>query len=253
MNSRLWLTYFSLNAVAPRGIPWEVGADLSGDEALWVAPSLQEFQLGESSEGRRLLAAASAWAARHDDEELPRVMSLFIAEEQRHAAELGRYLMLNGHRLRWRTTGDSCFRLLRRFSGRLEVSLSVLLTAEIIGYVYYRALRAGTGSALLRAICETFLRDEAAHLVFHTDQLGRMRRDRSRVGMWITRGMSIALMVTTCVVVWLRHRPALRRCGLTLVGFLSQCLARSAWAMRARHHEAPPTGCPPTLYSSTTY
>ena len=46
-------------------------------------------------------------------------------------------------------------------TGSLEMSMSVLLTAEIIGFVYYGALAAGTRSALLRLICDTFLHDEA--------------------------------------------------------------------------------------------
>src|SRR5262245_58932489 len=96
VSMRLWITYFQLNAVASRDIPWERGADLPGDEAAFVIPSIQEFQIGECSEGTRLRRAAARWAARHGDDDFPLVVDLFIAEEQRHAAELARFLQLNG-------------------------------------------------------------------------------------------------------------------------------------------------------------
>ena len=64
MNTQHWLTYFDLNAIAPRKIPWDLGADLPDEETRFIVPSIQEFQTGESSDGDRLRAAAAAWAAR---------------------------------------------------------------------------------------------------------------------------------------------------------------------------------------------
>lgn len=232
MSTQLWLTYFSLNAVGPRDIPWGAGPDLPAGEAPLIVPSVQEFQIGESSSGDRLRRAAAAWAARHQDEDLGRVIDLLIAEEQRHAAELARFLRLNGHPTRSRTGGDAVFRVLRHLTGRLEVSLTVLMTAEIIGYVYYGALRNATSSALLRSLCGTFLRDEAAHLLFHADQLARMRRGRPRTGIWLTHLVVHGLMGGACAVVWARHRAVLRRGGLTFMTFLAGCRRRLVVATR---------------------
>lgn len=232
MNMQLWMIYFSLNATAPRRIPWGLGADLPMEEARFIIPSLQEFQRGESSGGDRLRAAAAAWAARHADEDLPRVVDLFIAEEQRHAAELARYLALNGHPVLGRTARDSAFRFLRHMSGRFEISMSVLMVAEIIGFGYYAALRETTRSALLRSICDTFLHDEGAHLLFHMQQHSRMTRGVQPV-MWIARGLCRPLMAGACAVVWMRHRSVLRRGGLTLGSFVRQCFARLAFTTRA--------------------
>jgi hypothetical protein len=191
MNVQAWLNYFNLNKTAARNIPLGLGADLPADEAPIVVWSLQEFQIGESSDGAHLRAAA-AWAARHDDEELAGAMALFIAEEQRHAAELTRFLTLNGH-----------------------------------------GVRAGTRSALLRAICDTFLRDEALHLIFHFEQIARMRRHRSHVGLWITWTVSRLLMGGACAVVWARHRRVLQRGRLTFGSFVAGCLSRLALATSA--------------------
>jgi len=231
MSLPMWVTYFTLNA-ASRDIPWELGADLPAMEAAWLIPSLVEFQRGESSDGARLRRSAAAWARRHHQDPAPllRAFNLFIAEEQRHAAELGRFLALNGHAPVRRCGSDALFRVLRRMTGSLEVSLSVLMTAEIVGYTYYSSLRAATGSPLLRRICETFLRDEAAHLVFHADRLARMRRRRPGPALFITQALSRAFLTATCVFVWSHHREVLRRGGHSLGSFASSCHARLALA-----------------------
>ena len=239
MSMQLWLTYFHLNAIAPRRIPWDLGADLPVEETRFIVPSIQEFQAGESSGGNRLRAAAAAWAARNADAELPRVIELFIAEEQRHAAELARYLVLNGHTVRTRTAGDSAFRLLRHMTGRLEVSMSVLMVAEIIGFVYYAALREATRSALLRSICDTFLFDEGAHLLFHMEQHSRMRRVGAGPMMWLTRGLSWTLMAGACLVVWVGHRSVLQRGGLTFGSFVRRSFARLAFITQAARGRTP--------------
>ena len=226
MHVQAWLTYFSLNATTSRDIPWGLGADLPADEGGCLVPSLQEFQIGENADGSHLRAATASWAEDHDDELLARTVDLFIAEEQRHAAELARFLSINGHPVRSRNAGDSAFRLLRHLGGGLEGPLSVLLTAEIIGYLYYGAVRAGTRSTLLRSICDTFLRDEALHLIFHFEQLARMRRHRSHAGLWATQAASRLLMGGACAVVWARHRRVLQRGHLTFSSFLEGCLSR---------------------------
>lgn len=238
MSMRLWLTYFHLNATAPRSISWDLGADLPDDEIRFIVPSIQEFQTGECSDGNRLRAAAAAWGARHADADFPSVINLFIAEEQRHAAELARYLLLNGHPVRTRTAGDSAFRLLRHLTGRLEMSMSVLMVAEIIGFGYYGALRAATRSVLLRSICDTFLLDEGAHLLFHTEQHSRMRRGGVQPMMWLARGLSWLLMAAACGVVWVRHRSVLQRGGLTFEGFVRRCFERLAFITREDHGNA---------------
>jgi len=116
MSTKLWHVYFSINALAAREIPWEIGADLPSAEAGFIVPSVQEFQIGESSDGTRLRAAAAAWAAQSGDAGFVQVIELFIAEEQRHAAELARFLSINGHGVARSSPGDLAFRLLRHLT-----------------------------------------------------------------------------------------------------------------------------------------
>src|SRR5205807_482027 len=110
---------------------------------------------------------------------------------------------------------DGAFRCLRRLAG-LGLMLTVLLTAEVIGKVYYLAIRRATGSALLRRLCDQLLRDEVQHLRFHAEQLAGMRR---RWRLWRVRLTHVwhrVLLEGTCLVVWCKHRHALRAGELTL-------------------------------------
>lgn len=241
METALWVRYFTFNAGAGREIPWRVGADLGDEEARVVVPSLQEFQIGESSDGRRLLRAAARWAGRAGDTSLVEAMSLFVAEERRHASELERFLRVNGRATIRTSPADTAFRVLRRLTGGLEGSLMVLLTAEIIGYAYYGALRAGTGSALLRSLCDVFLRDEALHLIFHIETLARVRHGRTRPALWLGRGVSRVLMAGAATLAWLRHREVLARGGLTFAGFAGLCFGR----LRLSETPAPAPRCAP--------
>lgn len=169
---------------------------------------------------------------RHPHPAFLEVIERFISEEQRHAAELRRWLGIQGCPVVHRTAGDAAFRTLRRFTGSLEVSLSVLMTAEIIGYVYYGAVRAATGSALLRELCDAFLRDEAAHLVFHMDTLSSLRAGRRLPGRWATRVASRLLLESACAAAWRRHRLVLHRAGMSWSAFRTRCLARLELALR---------------------
>src|SRR5437588_10327220 len=62
-----WLAYFRANAARCRPIPWEVGADVAAPQLAAIARSLQAWQLGETSDGRHLRAAAARHAARVGD------------------------------------------------------------------------------------------------------------------------------------------------------------------------------------------
>jgi hypothetical protein len=137
-----------------------------------------------------------------------------VAEENRHARDLGRFLDAAGiPRLR-RHASDRVFRRLRHVAG-LELSLAVLLTAELIAQVYYAAVRRATGSALLRQICKQLLKDESAHVRFQCEQLARIRAARPRWKEAAARFLQRILFAGTCVVVWLSHGRAMRAGGLS--------------------------------------
>ena len=211
-NSEWWCEHFLRNVDRQRTIPWEELDALSDDQRRVLLPSLQDFQLGESSEGRHGQARATAYATRIGDPHYAEAIRLFFAEENRHAAYLARYLGAHGVQPIGRSWTDFVFRRVRRLMG-LELLLTILLTAELIGEVYYRAVRASTGCPTLRAICSQLLRDERMHVRFHVERFRFLRRGRRRLRTVIQDGLWRCFFVATCRVVWLKHGRALRLGG----------------------------------------
>ncbi|MEM8559170.1 MAG: ferritin-like domain-containing protein [Bacteroidota bacterium] len=246
-----WHAYFTRNAIAPRSIPWQEGVRWSVDDRRAVVRSVQEFQLGEQSEGRYLQRCADAYAAAHDDPAYSATMALFIREEQRHARELAQLLTAAVVPLKTRTGVDLVFRGLRKLRVRrspsLENCLRVLVTAETVATQYYAALRDATACPVTQALCRQILRDEAAHLRFHAERLARFQRERSaRYAAWVDR-LHGALLAATCLAVWPGHRRVFRRAGVSYRAFAAGCqrtldrrVLRVGWPCRAQAHSVSP-------------
>lgn len=217
-GSAAWLAYFERNAAALRPIPWHAGVTLSAEERAAVALSVATFQLGETGGGRHLTAAAARYAAFQDDDDYLAAVKLFIAEEQRHGRELGRWLDLAGIPRIERHWSNGAFRWLRQLAG-LELMISFLLTAEVMAKVYYAALRKATRSIVLQALCEQILKDEVAHIRFQSQQLAILRGRRSRFALAICTAAQRILFGATALVVWQTHRHALRAGGLRFRDF----------------------------------
>lgn len=228
-ESREWLFYFRSNTQTLLEIPWETGPEISNEERVAITTSLQGFQLGESSEGRNLVRCAKAYAEATGDADYFEAIVLFIKEEQRHARDLGRFMDLNGIPRIAETWPDTVFRFMRRGAG-LELSVAVLVTAEIIAQVYYPALRAATQSVVLKSICDQIIQDETPHVRFQCERLGLLRSKRSKLLLAMTYACQRFLFLGTCVVVWQAHRKVLRRSVNGFRGFW-----QSAWA---RYFEA---------------
>src|SRR5882672_11210484 len=94
-SSLEWRLYYDENARSLLDIPWQLGPELTRDEVAAISQSLRKFQAGESSEGKHLIQYARDYAEHTGDQEYVLAIRLFIAEEQRHARDLGRFLTLN--------------------------------------------------------------------------------------------------------------------------------------------------------------
>lgn len=213
-SSKAWYGYFVENKQAVSAMPWELGVSLSDGERRAVVESMQDFQLGESSEGKHLLAFAARYAHDANDPYYLKCIELFIAEENKHGGFLAEYLKGLGLPCRTRTWTDSVFRALRKWAG-LEVSLSVLITAEIIATVYYVALKNATTSPLLQKICDQILYDETRHVRFQSERLAVLRKARGPFLLWFSRMAHIKLFFGTCLVVWLRHAKTFQAGGFS--------------------------------------
>jgi hypothetical protein len=137
MTENDWIRYFRANAAEPC-LPWDDGYRLSGTERTVVIESIQQFQLGENAQGRRLLQRAEAL-----DAEYVQALRLFIKEEQRHSELLGRFLVRQGAECLRRHWVHGAFRRVRGWAG-LEMRMRVLATAEVLAIPYYNWVAAAT-------------------------------------------------------------------------------------------------------------
>src|SRR6187551_2309086 len=128
MRSSLeWKKYYQENAKSLMEIPWHLGYELNEEEKQAITSSVQDFQTGESSEGRHLIQYAKEHAAQTGDHEYVEAIRVFIAEEQRHARDLAHFMQINAIPLVKTTFTDSVFRKLRQIFGGLEISIGVLI------------------------------------------------------------------------------------------------------------------------------
>jgi hypothetical protein len=204
-----------------------------------LLPSLQDFQLGESSEGRHGQARAAGYAARVGDPHYAEAVRLFFAEENRHAAYLARFLACHGVEPIGRSWTDCVFRRVRRLMG-LELLLTVLLTAELIGEVYYRAVRDATRCPALRAICSQLLRDERMHVRFHVERFRFLRARRSGRRTRFRDGLWRVFFAATCRAVWVKHGAAMRLGGYDFRRFRTEAVGRWRAAVRAANRPPAP-------------
>ncbi len=231
VDFEIWLNHFEHHAGHPRGVPTGLADELTPDERRLIADSIATFQLGEQSEGGTLLRAAERFAKERGAPSIVRITALFIREEQRHAALLLAFMA--DHRIARRNGDwtDAVFRFARRLAG-LELHLHVLICAELIGIVYYRALEAATECGRLKGLCRILVSDELAHVGFESQLLLAMRAGRSTPLQILARLAHRALITASAGVVWMTHRQVLRQGGYAAHSFLRACLSQYAFYLQ---------------------
>jgi hypothetical protein len=221
----IWLNHFEHHALHPRWVPHGLSDVLRPDERRLIASSVATFQLGEQSEGRTLLRAAERFARAKQIPQLVRIVDLLIREEQRHATLLRVFMQDHRIPLKRADWTDRVFRFVRRRAG-LQFYVSVLICAELIGNVYYRALETVTDCERLQVLCRTVVSDELAHVGFESQLLLMLRAQRAARPSALTRPAHRLFFAGTAAVVWLTHRSVLRRAGHSGRGFLRSCQAQ---------------------------
>lgn len=229
-----WVQHFEHDRRRRMPIPWDAPHRLDPEERRAVASSVATFQLGETGEGSFLRAAA----ARTGDPDYLRAVDLFVAEEGRHANELARFMEREGIPYRRRHWTNGVFRALRKLLG-LELCVVVLVTAETIACVYYRALGDATRSPVLRALCTQILRDEVAHVAFQEESLARLRTPRLRSRIPTHPAVRRCLLEATLLAVWSGHRRCLRAGGFTFARFRRKVLRTARTFARREPTMAP--------------
>jgi len=229
-DSTQWVEYFRANRARTNPAMWEDGYTLTDEERRAISRSVGTFQLGESSSGEHFQRKADEFGFRSGDEAYGEAVRLFIAEENHHAYLLGEFM--DRHRIprlssQWT---DAIFRRLRKLAD-LELCIRVLVAAEIVAKVYYKALRDSTNSAALRQICTVILQDEVHHIVFQTTAVYRTQRRRSRLRRLLATVAYRFFMFVTILVVWKDHRGVLKQGRYSFTRFVGEVLCETEDAL----------------------
>ena len=238
MNFLLWQQYFLGNRDHFDHLEWKDSRTLTTLEKQNISQSIRQFQRGEHSEGKHFLQ----FAQHMQDASYIETVKLFIKEEQDHAAILGKFMEAEGIPKLGSDWLDNIFRRLRKLAG-LEGSVTVLLTAEIIAMVYYKALFNATRSAILKKICLQILKDEEMHLRFQSYTLECLYKHKRGFALIFSRTVHHVLVAGTIFMVWIWHYKVLRSGGYSFRQY-----AGDVWKefIRCRHMMTGKSGNQPT-------
>lgn len=220
-NFRHWIHAFEDNANKPDNFDWNAAEPLSEKEKYIVAESIRQFQRGESGEGKYIFQDAKKYVQQCADDSYMNALKLFIHEEHRHALYLQKFMQKNNIPKQSKHWVDSVFRWLRH-KGNLEVSILVLLTAELIAAVYYKALAKATNSALLNQICKRILNDEDLHIRFQSFALNQIQKGRNPFLNFYMRFNYAVLLSGTIPVVWFCHSKVFKAAGYNFFSFAAE-------------------------------
>jgi hypothetical protein len=230
-----WIVLFASRTAGRELLPWPHARTLTDNELRLVSASIQQFQLGEGSDGSGLIRRGRASRLAVLNPHFVPSLELFIKEEQRHSRHLARFLQHEGVALLQQHWVDGVFRRARKFAG-LELCLRVLVMAEIVAVPYYTALQRVTRSAILQHICANILADEADHLRFQAENLKQLqisRRSLPVLELMFWRCFQLA----TLMVVWHEHGRVLQAAGYGWNSFRKEC-ARLLVAVSDNEFEA---------------
>jgi hypothetical protein len=219
MNSQDWLAYYQENKQNRPEPKWNLPSSLDAWKQRILAHSLSHFQLGETGEGRFLIAEARAQVP--DDVAYHQALELFVAEEGEHARLLERLVLrFGGHTIQRHWT-HALFRLVRHAIG-FKFEIQLLVIAELVGAAYYRLLRARTRDSVLDETCTLLLSDEARHIEFHADWLGDFLSRLLPLEGAAWRAQFQILFALAARVAWLDHCACLCASGSNRREFFSE-------------------------------
>lgn len=233
-TSAFWTEHFRRNLTLQR-IDWSSAPRLTEAEKSAILYSLKAWQLGETSDGRHLLAAAREHAARINDPGCVQAVELFIREEQKHGANLGRYIDRIGEQRAKSDWGDTLFRGVRYFNTSMELWTITVIIVESAAQVFYRALHDATHCPLLRQVCNDILIDEAHHIRFQNERLWTIFQCKGFYSRAMTLLLYSFLFFGTIHAVWAGHRRAFKAGGVDRSEFMRRMYHTFFGAMKFLH------------------
>lgn len=227
MTFKDWHQYFQTNQDHFDYIKWKGEMELDGSEEKLITKSIQQFQKGENSDGKHLMKLSE----KMKDDNYTLAIKGLIKEEQNHAAALGQFMdqekikTIDGHWL------DAIFKRIIK-TPNLELTIMILLAAEIVASIYYKALRQATYSRTLKSICRQILEDEKMHIKFRASALRVYYENHSLFGRFVVRNFYLAFMMLTSLVVWIQYRKVFKAGGYSFIKCMYALLKEFAKATR---------------------
>jgi len=208
-TSRQWINHFRLNLQKKR-IDWQQHPQITDAERKNILKSVQAWQLGETSDGAHLLAAAKKYADAIADTSYCEAIQLFIKEEQKHGNNLGRYLDAIGEKRIGHNWGDTLFRKARYFATSMELWTITVITVESTAQLFYQSLKDATKCNLLKQVCTDILIDEAFHIDFQMQRLAIIFSGKTTMQRIASFQFYRLLYFSTILVVWMAHRKVFK-------------------------------------------
>ncbi|MFL4472512.1 ferritin-like domain-containing protein [Paeniglutamicibacter sp. MACA_103] len=238
-----WLAHFRSNPERQRrleaGIDWDQPTTLDEPTRRAFIRSFQRFEIGESGDGKHLLAKA----ALEGDPTYLAALGLLVAEEQKHSALFRRgldHLDAPSIEAHW---SDAAFTVLRRMLG-LRTELGLFLIVESVAMGYFTAIAERAPDPVLRGIGRRIATDERDHIRFQIDRLRQGFRRTPRAGR-LAVGLAWGIVAAgASTVLALDHAPALRACGFAPAEYWRHAMKefRQAAASVLTNPDADPLG-----------
>ncbi len=233
-HSKFWEMHFIQNATKQR-IDWEIKAALTSDGKEALLYSIKAWQLGETSEGKHLLAAATRYANKTNDHHYIEPVKLFIKEEQKHGANLGKYIDMLGEQRTKKDWGDTLFRKIRYFNKSMELWTITVIIVESAAQVFYEALQNASDCKLLKSICNDILLDESHHIKFQNERMYIIFNNKRFYNKAISLVLYSCLFFGTIHAVWYAHKKAFIKGGVNKKEFMRRMYHKFFKSMQFLH------------------
>jgi hypothetical protein len=220
-TSQNWIAHFKANALQKR-IDWNQKPTITPGETKTILKSLQAWQLGETSEGRQLIAAAEKYASRTAEAGYVGAIKLFIKEEQKHGNNLGLYLDRIGKPRIKKNWGDTLFRKVRHLNTSMESWTLAVIVVESTAQIFYQSLKDATNCPLLKSICIDILIDEAYHITFQTERLTAIFNSKSTFSKSWRRIVYKYFFYCTSLLVWFTNQKLFKAGGNTFESYMEK-------------------------------
>ncbi len=233
-TSYFWKIHFRDN-LAKQRVDWDIQPAITKEEKENILYSLKAWQLGETSEGKHLLAAASKYANRIGDTEYVDAVKLFIKEEQKHGNNLGTYIDRIGEQRAKKDWGDTLFRKVRYFNTSMELWTITVIIVESAAQVFYQCLHDATHCKLLKSVCNDIIIDEAHHIKFQNERMHMIFRDKNFYSKALSLLLYSFLFFGTIHAIWFGHKKAFIAGGVNKKEFMQKMYYKFFSSMKFLH------------------